>query len=158
MPAGRPAGGRVKALQDEVKKLQQAVKKGQASDLGGGVDRLVAAAPEYGGTRLVVGELAGATMDAARVQVGRVRQACPSALVVFAWADDAGKVPVVVGLTPDLVAKGLNAGAIVKQVATVVGGSGGGKPDMAQAAGSDPGKLGDALATAAEVGRGLLGG
>ena len=47
--------------------------------------------------------------------------------------------------TPDLVAKGLNAGAILKQVAKVTGGGGGGSPEMAQAGGKDPGKISEAL-------------
>jgi alanyl-tRNA synthetase len=59
-------------------------------------------------------------------------------------------------LTSDLVKKGLKAGDIVKQVAAVVGGSGGGKPDFAQAGGKDASKLPDAIEKAAEIGRDLL--
>ena len=50
-----------------------------------------------------------------------------------------------VAVTPDLVAKGYNAGEIVKQVAKVAGGSGGGKPNLAQAGGKDKKKLDEAL-------------
>ena len=66
------------------------------------------------------------------------------------WEDD-GKVPVLVALTPDLVKKGLKAGDIVKQVAAVVGGTGGGKPDIAQAGGKDATKIDAAVAKAKEV-------
>ena len=53
-----------------------------------------------------------------------------------------------VALTPDLVKKGLKSGDIVKQVAAVVGGAGGGKPDMAQAGGKDVSKIGEAVTKA----------
>ena len=75
---------------------------------------------------------------------------------MFGWAEDEGKVPLVAALTSDLVKKGLKAGDVVKQVAAVVGGSGGGKPDLAQAGGKDPAKLPDAMRKAAELGRELL--
>ncbi len=66
-------------------------------------------------------------------------------------------MPVIAALTNDLTAKGLRAGDIVKQVAAVVGGSGGGKADMAQAGGKDPARLPEAIKRAAELGRELLG-
>ena len=75
---------------------------------------------------------------------------------MFGWTEDEGKVPLVAALTTDLVKKGLKAGDVVKQVAAVVGGSGGGKPDMAQAGGKDAAKLPDAIKKAAELGRELL--
>ncbi len=65
-------------------------------------------------------------------------------------------MPLVAALTNDLVKKGLKAGDVVKQVAAVVGGSGGGKPDMAQAGGKDAAKLPDAIKKAEELGREML--
>ncbi|MFO0848708.1 MAG: alanine--tRNA ligase [Gemmataceae bacterium] len=147
---------RVEALQDELKKLQAQLKKGAAADLAGAVDKLLDAAPEIGGAKLVVGQLPAASVDQVRAHIDRVRQKAQSAFVVFGWADDEGKVPVIVALTSDLTAKGLKAGDIVKQVAAVVGGSGGGKPDLAQAGGKDASKLPEAMAKAAEIGRALL--
>jgi len=55
------------------------------------------------------------------------------------------KVVLVVGLTKDLANKGLHAGKIVKEVASIVGGGGGGRPDMAEAGGKDVGRLDEAL-------------
>ena len=107
------------------------------------------------GTKVVVGRLPGGTTDQVRTQVDRVRQKVPSAFICFIWEDD-GKVPVLTALTPDLVKKGLKAGDIVKQVAAVVGGSGGGKPDLAQAGGKDATKIDDAVAKAKEVAKGIL--
>jgi alanyl-tRNA synthetase len=82
--------------------------------------------------------------------VDRVRQKAGSAIIVF-LADDDGKVPVIVALTPDLVAKGLKAGELIKPLAEMVGGKGGGKPEMAQAGGKDTGKIDAALAKAKEL-------
>jgi alanyl-tRNA synthetase len=148
---------RVEALQEQVKKLQDQLKKGAAADLASVVDKLIADAPEVGGTKLIAAQLpAGTTLDAVRTQIDRIRQKCGSAFVVFGWTEDEGKVPLIAALTNDLVKKGLKAGDVVKQVAAVVGGSGGGKPDMAQAGGKDATKLPDAIKKAAELGRELL--
>ena len=96
------------------------------------------------------------TGDAVRTQIDRIRQKCGSAFVVFGWTEDEGKVPLIAALTNDLVKKGLKAGDIVKQVAAIVGGSGGGKPDMAQAGGKDAAKLPEALLKAEALGKELL--
>jgi alanyl-tRNA synthetase len=151
-PEDLPA--RVDALQDEIKKLKAQIAKGQAADLTGVVDKLIADAADVNGTKVVVGRLPGGTTDQVRVQVDRVRQKVPSAFVCFVWEDD-GKVPVLAALTPDLVKKGLKAGDIVKQVAAVVGGSGGGKPDLAQAGGKDASKIDAAVAKARELAAGV---
>lgn len=148
--------GRVEALLEQVKKLQEQLKKGAAADLAGVVDKLVADAPTVGGAKLIAAQLPeGTTGDAVRTQIDRIRQKCGSAFVVFGWVEDE-KVPLIAALTNDLVKKGLKAGDIVKQVAAVVGGSGGGKPDMAQAGGKDASKLPDAIRKATEIGKELL--
>jgi alanyl-tRNA synthetase len=61
------------------------------------------------------------------------------------------KPALIASVTSDLTSRGLHAGNIIKPVATAVGGSGGGRPNMAQAGGKDPTKLGDALALVAGV-------
>ncbi len=147
-------GTRVDALQEELKQAKAKLAKAAAADLGAAVDALLAEATERNGTKIVVGRLAGGTGEQVREQANRVRQKVPSAFVCFVWEDD-GKVPVLVALTPDLVKKGLKAGDIVKQVAAVVGGSGGGKPDMAQAGGKDASKIDDAVAKAKELAAGV---
>ena len=148
---------RVEALQEQAKKLQDQLEKAAAAALVGVLDELVAAAPTVNGSKLVVGRLpAGTTGDAVRGQLDRVRQKCGSAFVVFGWAEDDGKVPLVAALTPDLVKKGLKAGDVVKQVAAIVGGSGGGRPDVAQAGGKDAAKLPDALKKATDLGTEML--
>jgi alanyl-tRNA synthetase len=74
-------------------------------------------------------------------------------VVLGAGAD--GKVSLIVGVTKDLTGK-VQAGKIVGQLAAMVGGKGGGRPDLAEAGGSDVGALDGALGKAAEVVAGLL--
>ncbi|QDU21522.1 alanine--tRNA ligase [Urbifossiella limnaea] len=149
--------GRIDALQEQLKKLQEQLKKGAAADLGGVIDKLLEAAPTLGGATVVIGQLPeGTTTDAARAQVDRVRQKVGSSFVVFGWTEEGGKVPFLAAMTPELVKKGVKAGDVVKQVAAVAGGSGGGKPDLAQAGGKDATKLSEALAKARELAGQLL--
>jgi alanyl-tRNA synthetase len=136
--------GRIAALQDELKKLQQQLKKGAATDLADVADKLLAAATELGGAKMVVGEVPAAPVDAIRSQVDRLRQKAGSSVIALGWADD-GKVGLLVAVTDDLVKKGLHAGKLVGEAAKAAGGKGGGNPTLAQAGGKDPAKLGDAL-------------
>jgi alanyl-tRNA synthetase len=88
--------------------------------------------------------------EAMRTQIDRLLQTAGSAVIVFGWTEDE-KVPLLVAVTEDLTKKGVKAGDLIKPIAAVVGGSGGGKPHLAQAGGKDPSKLGEALAKAREV-------
>ncbi|MFO0801091.1 MAG: alanine--tRNA ligase [Gemmataceae bacterium] len=147
---------RIDALQEQLKKLQEQLKKGAAADLGGVIDKLLEGAPTLGGATVVIGQLPeGTTTDAARAQVDRVRQTVGASFVVFGWTEE-GKVPFLAAMTPELVKKGVKAGDVVKQVAAVAGGSGGGKPDLAQAGGKDATKLPEAFAKARELAKQLL--
>jgi alanyl-tRNA synthetase len=149
---------RIDSLQEHVKKLEHQLKKGAAADLVGTVDKVLADAPTVGGAKVVVGQLpAGTPAEAVRAQIDRIKQKAGSAFVVLGWAEDEGKVSLLAALSPDLVKKGLKAGDVVKQVAAVVGGSGGGRPEMAQAGGKDASKLPDAMKKAAEIGQQMLG-
>jgi alanyl-tRNA synthetase len=79
-----------------------------------------------------------------------LKKKAKSAAIVLAFDDD-GKVTLLAGVTDDLVKKGLSAGDIVKEIAPIVDGGGGGRPQMAQAGGKSPEKINDALAKAAEL-------
>jgi alanyl-tRNA synthetase len=141
---------RVEVLQDEIKKLQQQLKKGAAGDLTGAADRLFDSAAEVGGARVIVGEMPAGPDDQMRNQVDRLRQKAGSAVVLVGWATD-GKVGLLAAATDDLVKKGVHAGKLVGEVAKVVGGKGGGRSDMAQAGGKEPAKLAEALQLAREL-------
>jgi alanyl-tRNA synthetase len=144
--------GRVEALQEEIKKLHQQLKKGAATDLAGAGDRLLAAAQQVNGAHIIIGEMPPGPEDQVRNQIDRLKQKAGSAVVLVGWADE-GKVGLLSAVTDDLVQKGLHAGKLIGQVAKVVGGGGGGKPTMAQAGGKDPAKLAEAL----ELARQLVG-
>ncbi|GAI09398.1 unnamed protein product, partial [marine sediment metagenome] len=73
-----------------------------------------------------------------------------SAAIVFGFSDE-DKVTLLAAVTDDLVRKGLKAGDIVKKIAPVIDGGGGGKAQMAQAGGKNPERIDDALAKAAEI-------
>jgi len=103
-----------------------------------------------GGARLIVGEMPAGPAEQMRAQVDRLRQKAKSAVIVLGWADD-GKAQLLAGVTEDLVNKGIKAGAIIGDIAKLVGGKGGGRPDLAQGGGSEPTKLGDALQRAAAI-------
>jgi alanyl-tRNA synthetase len=141
---------RVEALQEEVKKLQTQLKKGAAGDLAGAADRLLAEATEANGAKIIVGEMPPAPVDQMRQQLDRLRQKAKRAVVVIGWAED-GKVTLMAAVTEDLTKKGVAAGKLVGEVAKVVGGKGGGRPEMAQAGGNDPSKLGEALTLARKL-------
>jgi alanyl-tRNA synthetase len=135
---------RIEGLQEEVKKLQQQLKKGTAGDLQTVADKLLATAEEVEGAKIIVGEMPAGPEEQLRQQVDRLRQKAASAVVVIGWHEDS-KVQLIAAVTDDLVKRGLHAGKLVGQVAKVVGGGGGGKPTMAQAGGKEPAKLSEAL-------------
>lgn len=148
---------RVEALQVQLKQLQEQLQKAAAANLASAIDSLIDAAPDIGGTKLLVAQLPeGTTTEAVRGQVDRVRKKCGSVFIVFGWVEEEGKVPLIAALSADLVKRGLKAGDLVKLLAAVVGGSGGGKPDLAQAGGRDATKLPDAIKKAEELGRAML--
>ncbi len=100
--------------------------------------------PEIAGVPVLTALVANADADTLRAMTDRFRQRCPSGVVVVASALDSRPV-IIAAVTDDLVKRGLNAGELVKSVAQVVGGSGGGRPNLAQAGGKDASKLSEAL-------------
>jgi alanyl-tRNA synthetase len=141
---------RFDALQEEIKKLQQQLKKGAAGDLQSVADRLLAGAAEVGGARIIVGEMPAAPEEQMRQQIDRLRQKAGSSVIVLGWSEDS-KVQLIAAVTDDLVKKGVKAGTLVGEAAKVVGGKGGGRPTMAQAGGKDPAKLPEALQLAKKL-------
>jgi len=87
-------------------------------------------------------------IDQARTAIDSLKKKAKSAAIVLGIASDDGKVMLLAGVTDDLIKKGVKAGDIVKEIAPIVGGGGGGRPDMAQAGGKDASKLDEALTQA----------
>jgi alanyl-tRNA synthetase len=101
------------------------------------------------GITLVAQEVTGLDREGLRALVDRHRDRVKSGVVVLAAPAD-GKVSVVVGVTPDLVKK-VSAGQLVKQLAPIVGGAGGGRPDFAEAGGKDASRVAEMLAASRGV-------
>ena len=113
-------------------------------------------AETIGETNMIVAETAGANPNLMRQLIDQIRKKGGSNAIFLATAAGDSKVVLVAGVSRDLVERGVSAGDWVKEVAPVVGGGGGGKPDLAQAGGKDPAKLGEALEVARATMRKLL--
>jgi alanyl-tRNA synthetase len=98
----------------------------------------------------VIGRLETTSVEQAREAIDMLKKKAKSAAVVVGF-DEEGKVTLLAGFTDDMVKKGLKAGDIVKAIAPIVDGGGGGRPQMAQAGGKKPEKIKDALAKAREL-------
>ena len=137
---------RLEKLLQENKELHKQVKKGASSDLKSVVQDLLDKAPQINSSRIITGTLpAGASIELIRSQIDWLRKKAPSSVIVLATAPQKNKVLLISAVTDDLVKKGLKAGDIVKHIAPIVGGGGGGRPQMAQAGGKDPSQIPAAL-------------
>jgi len=129
-----------KRLEKQLAQLESKLARSQAQDL-------VASARQVAGVPVLAARLDGLDPDGLRSVMDTLRDRLPSGVIVLGSAVD-GKVSLVAAVSKDLM-KRFPAGRLVQEVAKVVGGGGGGRPDLAQAGGKDPSKLDDALATVA---------
>ncbi|MEX3957880.1 alanine--tRNA ligase [Trinickia sp. EG282A] len=139
---------RIGQVQDQVKSLEKelaALKSKLASSQG---DELVAQAVDVAGLQVLAATLEGADVKTLREAVDKLKDKLKHAAIVLASVDG-GKVSLIAGVTPDA-SKKVKAGELVNFVAQQVGGKGGGRPDMAQAGGTDPARLPAALAGVTE--------
>ena len=152
------AADRVSALLDELKALKkQVAQKRTETAPKTSADDLLAAATSFGATKLVISALADSNPDELRQLIDVLRRKAPTQLAVLLATVSDGKVHLAAGLTPDLIALGLHAGNWLKEVAPVVGGGGGGRPDLAQAGGKHPEHVPAALEKALEFVKSRLG-
>ena len=148
-PLSAPAS--VEKLQADLKAKDKELAALQKAATGGQVERLALEAQTVNGFALVSQSLGdGVDGETLRVLAEELAQRLKSAVVILGGTKD-GKVALAVRVTKDLLGRGLNAGALVKAAAGIVGGGGGGRPDSAQAGGKDPSKLAEALAEAARL-------
>ena len=124
----------------QLEKQLEALKRKAAGSLAGD---LVEQARTVKNVRLIAAQVNGYDRDALRQLVDALRQKLGSGVVVLASADD-GKVALITAVTKDLIPK-LHAGKIVQELAKLVGGSGGGRPDLAEAGGKDTSGIQNAL-------------
>src|SRR5512139_3193257 len=127
-----------KATERELGRLKAKLASSAGDDLAG-------SAVDVKGAKVVAATLDGADVKGLRETMDKLKDKLKSAAIVLSSVAD-GKVTLIAGVTPDLTAK-VKAGELVNHVAQQVGGKGGGRPDMAQAGGTDPAALPAALAS-----------
>ncbi|HTS13251.1 MAG TPA: alanine--tRNA ligase [Candidatus Limnocylindrales bacterium] len=130
---------------EATKALEKQLKSASTSRALGQVDTLISHARDVKGVRVVAAKIEGSDRDNLRQLVDVLRQKLGSGVVVLASADD-GKVALITGVTKDLTPR-VHAGKIVQELARQVGGSGGGRPDLAEAGGKDTSGIERALST-----------
>ena len=145
------AGDRVHALLEELKTLKkQAGQKRTETAPKVSAEDLLTTAVAIGEVLAVVQSVPNASADELRQLVDVLRRKMPAKLAVLLASVVDDKVQLVAGVTPDLVAIGLHSGNWLKEVAPIVGGGGGGRPDLAQAGGKIPAQVPEALNKAVE--------
>jgi len=138
------------ALQEETRRLGRELQQAKLkAALGGATSGAQDDVIDVAGVKLIAREVTGLDKDGLRALVDQHRSRIKSGVVVLAAPSDS-KVSVVVGVTPDLTKK-VPAGQVVKLLAPIVGGGGGGRPDFAEAGGKDPSKIGEMLAAARTI-------
>ncbi len=141
---------KVESLMNRVKELENEVMALTTKQAQVEVEELLGKSQEINGIRVVVGQVSCADMDGLRMVADMVRDRLQCGVVTLG-AVNSDKVNFVVMATKEALSKGIHAGNIVKTVAKIAGGGGGGRPDMAQAGGKQPEKIGLALQSAIEV-------
>ena len=145
----RDALERIRQLEKENRSLKDKLASGAGTDLAAG-------AVDVGGVKVVATLIEGADSGALRNAVDQLKDRLKSAVIVLASVEPTGKIVLVAGVTADQTSR-LKAGEIVGNVASQVGGKGGGRPDFAQAGGQDAGRLPEALGSVAGFVRAKLG-
>ncbi|MEK6244565.1 MAG: alanine--tRNA ligase, partial [Pseudomonadota bacterium] len=125
-----------KTLEKELARLRSKIAMGQGEDLAG-------QAVDVKGIKVLAASLDGADVKTLRETMDKLKDKLKSAAIVLGAVSE-GKVSLIAGVTADLTGR-VKAGELVNFVAQQVGGKGGGRPDMAQAGGTEPSKLASAL-------------
>jgi alanyl-tRNA synthetase len=141
--APRDVPDRIEKLMDERRELEREIEKLRAAQRGAASADLSSQAKEIGGTKVVAACVEGVEGKALRAMVDELRDRLRSGVVLLAAASDGG-VTLALGVTPDLVPR-FKAGDLVREIASIVGGKGGGRPDFAQAGGKDASRLPEAF-------------
>ena len=138
----------IAALERQIESTKQLEKQLEAlkrKDAGSTADSLLEEAKTIKGVRVLAAKVSGFDRDALRQMIDILRQKLGSGVVVLFSVED-GKVALITGVTKDLTSR-LHAGKIVQELAKKVGGSGGGRPDLAEAGGKDTSAVESALST-----------
>ena len=137
--------GQIEKLQEQLKakdkEFEALEEKIAMSKLGD----LISSSENIGNTKLIVSKLEGVSADSLKSLATNIIEKGDDYIVLLGAPLSKNKVSLVCGISKSLTKNGLNAGKILKEVASICGGGGGGRPELAQAGGKEPEKLADAL-------------
>ncbi|MBL7158538.1 MAG: alanine--tRNA ligase [Candidatus Omnitrophica bacterium] len=114
------------------------------------VDEIIKKAKDIGGVKVIAEEIKNSNMGILRKLAGAIKSKEENLFLALA-ASEGGKVSIVLSVTKGVASKGIDASAIIKDIAKIVEGSGGGRADFAQAGGNNPGRIKEALECAVEL-------
>ena len=146
---------RLTAQDEELKRLRRELEEMRMKSAAGGLDEAVARATEVKGVKVLVHRADNLERGQLRTLVDNLKQKVGEGVVVLASAQPEGKVAIIAGVTSGLT-KRIQAGKLVGAVAKLVGGSGGGKPEIAEAGGKDQAQIDAALQAAPGIVADLL--
>ena len=152
----KDAPARAEALAAELKETAKQLEILKAQMAAAKIDGLFENAADIDGVRIVSAYLTGTGADTLRDMVDKVRDKAPNAVTVLI-GNDGNKTMMAVGVSKNALARGLKAGALVKKIAAIAGGNGGGKPDFAMAGLKDETKIDEALAAVGAIVKKALG-
>ena len=141
---------KIESIQSENKALSKEIESLKEKMAGGGIDDMKSNAVDVNGVKVICGKIPGADVNTLRKIGDNMKDAFDSEVTVIASEAD-GKVTLICSANKDAVAKGVHCGMIIKAIAAHVGGSGGGRPDSAQAGGKDASGIDAALSAAVET-------
>ena len=136
---------KAEAMVGEMKQLHQALEAFRSREAAGNAERILFAAHEVGGLKVVTATVPDADAARLRTMGDFLRDKDPKVVAVLAAVNE-GKITFLAVCGKEAVKAGIKAGDIIKQVSAIAGGSGGGKPDSAMGGGKDPLMLDNALA------------
>ena len=142
--------------EEELKRLRRELEEARMKSAAGSLDEALSKAVEIKGLKLVTLRADSLERGQLRTLVDNLKQKLGEGVVVLASSQPEGKVALIAGVTPGLT-KRIQAGKLVGAVAKLVGGSGGGKPEIAEAGGKDPAQIDAALQAAPQLVADLLG-
>lgn len=148
---------KVTALEDEIKGLQRKIENISRAQLAGSIDDVMVKKSLEGGINLYTGAVEEKSMNLLREAGDAFKARDPYAVFLVLSKSGSDKVQILCMLGDEALKKNLHAGNIVRQLAAIVGGSGGGRPNMAQAGGKNPEKVGEALRAAVDIVSKMIG-
>ena len=141
---------KIESIQAENKALGKEIEALKEKMAGGGIDDMKNSAVDVNGVKVICGKIPGADVNTLRKIGDNMKDAFDAEVTVIASEAD-GKVTLICSANKNAVAKGVHCGMIIKAIAAHVGGSGGGRPDSAQAGGKDAAGMENALLAAVET-------